>query len=139
MIGADKREKRSCGLDQCCLSNDLARLIIPLLFSEKAPPYKPDKPHDGDNGDEITGPVKRTGGEAEFVYIAELGFTGWAFRGLQRQMGIALGAFFGHKAVTAGARAIGHFSFPFTGCLEVILEVVSRSHLETTYRPSMNS
>ena len=93
--------------------------LIPVLISKKSPPYKPDKPHDGNNGDEITRPVKRPGGEAELVYIAEFGFTGWAFTGLQGQMGIALGAFLRYKTVTAGSTGIittGHVPSPFINC-----------------------
>ena len=58
--------------------------MVPALVFKKSPPYKPAKPHDGNNRDEITRPVKRPGGKTELVYIAEFGVTGRAFTGLQR-------------------------------------------------------
>jgi hypothetical protein len=95
-------------------------IMVTALVFNKSPPYKPAKPHNSDNRNEITRPVKRPGGKAELVYIAEFGVTGWAFAGLQGQMGIALGAFFCHKAVTARARAmitIGHIASPYSNRL----------------------
>ena len=62
----------------------LVLLIVPVSVPEKSPPYKPTKSNDRNDGDEITWPVKRSGGKAELVYIAKFGFTGWAFTGLQR-------------------------------------------------------
>ena len=57
--------------------------MVPALVFKKPPPYKPAKSHNRDNRNEIARPVKRPGGKAEFVYIAEFGVTGWAFTGLQ--------------------------------------------------------
>ena len=58
--------------------------MAPALVFKKSPPYKPAKPHNSDNRNEITRPVERPGGKAELVYIAQFGITGWAFTGLQR-------------------------------------------------------
>jgi hypothetical protein len=57
---------------------------FPVLLFKKSPPYKPTKPYDSNNRDDITRPVKWSGGKAELVYIAQFGVTGWAFACLQR-------------------------------------------------------
>jgi hypothetical protein len=67
-----------------------------LLFPEKAPPHENNKGGDGNNRQYISDPVKWFGGKSQFVDFANALFTARASRGVQRQIDIAVGTFFGH-------------------------------------------